>query len=78
MEESKEEYTAEEAAQILGINVRTVLYHKNRLAMGLDWWYNAKREFRCSPEAIETLKKRTLRGKYLRKKKQDKDSNDLE
>jgi hypothetical protein len=69
MAEEKTEYTAEEAAEILGINVRTVLYHKNQLAMGLDWWYNERREFRCSPEAIETLKNRTTRGKYLRKKK---------
>lgn len=65
---TKTEYTAEEAAQILKLDVSTVLYHKKRLQMGKDWWYNEKREFRCTPEAIEILKARPTRGKYLRKK----------
>lgn len=65
----KTEYTADEAAAILGIDVTTVLYHKKRLEMGKDWWYNEKREFRCTPAAIEILKDRPRRGKYERKKK---------
>lgn len=65
---TKTEYTAEEAAKILKLDVSTVLYHKKRLQMGTDWWYNEKREFRCTPKAIEILKARPTRGKYIRKK----------
>lgn len=68
MKQTKTEYTADEAAQILKLDVSTVLYHKKRLQMGTHWWYNEKREFRCTPEAIEILKARPTRGKYIRKK----------
>jgi hypothetical protein len=68
----KNEYTAAEAAQTLQLDVTTLLKHKAKFEMGKDkgwWWYNEKREFRCTSEFIEALKNRTTRGKYLRKKK---------
>lgn len=67
--DAKTEYTADEAASILGIDTSTLLKHKTKLTMGKDWWYNEKREFRCTPEAIQILKDRPRRGKYERKKK---------
>jgi hypothetical protein len=68
MKHKKTEYTSAEAAKILKVDVRTVLYHRKRLQMGTHWWFNEKREFRCTPEAIEILKARPTRGKYIRKK----------
>jgi hypothetical protein len=66
----KTEYTVHEAAEILGLDTTSILKHKAKFTMCAEWWwFNEKREFRCTPAFIEALKQRTTRGKYIRTKK---------